>query len=114
MKKDTDLYILWTNENPVTAEHMVFMYGINSMLHGWWENVTIIVWGATGPLILENENIQNKVAEALGKDVHIIACKACADKLGVTEELRKMGVAVEYTGELLTDILQSKKALLTI
>ena len=114
MKENTDLYILWTNDNPITAEKMVFMYGMNSIIRGWWEKVTIIVWGATAPLVSENTDIQKKVNEAQEKGVHIIACKACSDQLGVTENLEKLGIEVIYTGELLTQILKSKEALITI
>ncbi|MFC1839608.1 DsrE family protein [Thermodesulfobacteriota bacterium] len=114
MKENTDLYILWTNDNPVTSEKMVFMYGINSIIRGWWEKVTIIVWGATAPLVSENKDIQKKVKEAQEKGIRIIACKACADQLGVTDNLEKLGIEVEYTGELLTNILKEKEALITI
>ena len=114
MGENTDLYILWTNDNPITAEKMVFMYGMNSMIRGWWGKVTIIVWGATAPLVAENIDIQKKVKEAQEKGIHIIACKACADQLGVTESLENLGIEVDYTGELLTNILKSKKALITI
>jgi hypothetical protein len=112
--ENTDLYILWTNDNPMTAEKMVFMYGMNSMIRGWWEKVTIIVWGATAPLVAENIDIQKKVKEAQEKGVHMIACKACADQLGVTESLENLGIEVDYTGELLTNILKTKEALITI
>lgn len=114
MKEATDLYILWTNDHPVTAEKMVFMYGINSIVRGWWEKVTIIVWGATARLVSENVEIQKKVKEAQEKGVHLIACKACADQLGVTENLEKLGIEVQYTGELLTRLLKSKETLLNI
>ena len=114
MKENTDLYILWTNDNPITAEKMVFMYGINSIIRNWWEKVTIIIWGATAPLVSENTDIQKKVREAQEKGIHIIACKACADQLGVTESLEKLDIEVDYTGELLTNILKSKEALITI
>jgi hypothetical protein len=40
MEKKDHLYILWTNGDPITAEKRVFMYGINSLLKGWWEKVT--------------------------------------------------------------------------
>ena len=40
------LYILWTSVDAVTAEKMVLMYGHNALLKGWWEDVTIIIWGA--------------------------------------------------------------------
>ena len=114
MKENTGLYILWTNDNPITAEKMVFMYAVNSIIHGWWEKVTIIVWGATAPLVSENTDIQKNIREALEKGVNIIACKACADQLGVTEKLEKLGIEVDYTGGLLTNILKSKETLITV
>ena len=42
MSKKTHLYVLWTNGNPITAEKMIFMYTINSLIKGWWEKVTLI------------------------------------------------------------------------
>lgn len=114
MKENTHLYILWTNDNPITVDKMVFMYSINSIIRGWWEKVAIIVWGASGVLILENEEIQKKVNEAQEKGIHFIACKACADQLGITEELEKLGIEVDYTGELLTNILKSRQPLISI
>ncbi len=39
----THLYILWTNDNPITAEQMVFMYTINSLKYSWWDRVTLII-----------------------------------------------------------------------
>jgi len=108
------LYVLWTNDHPITAEKMVFMYTINSMLRGWWEKVTLIVWGATPKLISENEAIQAKIKEALEAGVHVTACKACADQLGVTETLEGLGIEVKYWGEPLTEILKKDKKLLTI
>jgi len=43
MSKKTHLYVLWTNGDPITAEKMVFMYTINSLIHGRWEKVTLII-----------------------------------------------------------------------
>ena len=114
MTKKTHLYVLWTNENPITAEKMVFMYTVNSLLHGWWEKVTLIVWGATAKLVSEDGNIQKKVKEALEAGVHITACKACADQLGVTETLEKLNIEVKYWGIPLTEILARDEKLLTI
>jgi len=30
------------------------MYTVNSLLKGWWEEVTLIGWGATAQLVGEN------------------------------------------------------------
>lgn len=114
MSENKHLYVLWTNDNPITAEKMVFMYTINSLIHGWWEKVTLIVWGATTKLVSENADIQGKIKEALEAGVHITACKACADRLGVTDDLEKLGIEVIYWGVPLTDILKNNEKLLTI
>lgn len=108
------LYVLWTNDNPVTAEKMVFMYTINSLNRGWWEKITLIIWGAPTQLVSEDATIQEKVKEALDAGVHITACKACADQLGVTEDLEKQGIEVIYWGSSLTELLKNNEPLLTI
>jgi len=114
MDAKSHLYVLWTNDNPVTAEKMVFMYTINSLIHGWWENVTLIVWGATTQLVSENADIQAKIREALDAGVHITACKACADQLGVTQTLEELKIEVKYWGVPLTELLKNGEKLLTI
>jgi hypothetical protein len=110
----THLYVLWTNDNPLTAEKMVFMYTINSLIHGWWEKVTLIIWGAPTKLVTEDANIQGKIKEALDAGAHITACKACADQLGVTETLEKLQIEVKYWGLPLTEVLRNNEPLLTI
>ncbi len=110
----THLYVLWTNDNPITAEKMVFMYAINSLIHGWWEKVTLIIWGAPAKLVSEDLAIQKKIREALDAGVHVTACKACADQLGVTEALEKLQIEVKYWGQPLTEVLKNNEPLLTV
>ncbi len=108
------LYILWTSDNPVTAEKMVFMYGFNSLKHGWWEKVTIIIWGASASLVSENNDIQDSIASMLEGGVTVTACKSCTEQLGITEELENMGIEVKYWGKSLTDLITAGKKLLTV
>jgi len=112
--ENNHLYVLWTNDNPITAEKMVFMYTINSLVHGWWEKVTLIVWGATPKLVAEDAATQAKIKEAQAAGVHVTACKACADQLGVTQALEDMKIEVKYWGQPLTDLLKNNERLLTI
>lgn len=114
MDESLDLYILWTNADPITAEKMVFMYGLNSLKHGWWENVTVILWGATAKLVAESEEMQRGIRTLLAAEVKVSACKACAEQLGVSETLDKLGIEVKYWGEPLTRVLKSNAKLLTI
>ncbi len=114
MDEKSDLYILWTNDNEITAEKMVFMYGINSKLQQWWENVTIILWGAPVKLASENKAVQKLIKEAKEAGVHMTACKACADQLGVTDSLTDQNIEVIYWGEPLTKLLKDNETLITI
>jgi hypothetical protein len=114
MSDKNHLYVLWTNDNLITAEKMVFMYTINSLARGWWEEVTLIIWGAPAKLVAEDPTIQEKIREALKVGVHVTACKACADQLGVTETLEKLNIEVKYWGAPLTRLLMDGEKLLTI
>ena len=114
MNEQMHLYVLWTNDNPLTAEKMVFMYTKNSIIRGWWEKVTLIIWGATAKLVSEDRKVQSMVKEAMETGVHITACKACADQLGVTENLEGLGIEVKYWGAPLTEILKNGEKLITI
>lgn len=114
MSDKKHLYILWTDDNLITAQKMVFMYAINARKNGWWEQVTLIVWGATAQLVHDNPTAQTLIAEALEHGIHITACKACADQLGVSEKLSELGIVVEYLGVPLTNLLKSDEVLLTV
>lgn len=108
------LYILWTNADILTSIHMVFMYARNSMLRGWWDEVTVIIWGATAKLAAENESIMDEIKIARNVGVHVSACIACARQLGVEDALEKQGIEIIPWGEPLTEILKSGEKLLTI
>lgn len=114
MEKSNRLYILWTNADILTSDKMVMMYSTNSMINQWWDDVTVIIWGATVKLVAENDLIQNKIKNAQHVGVQFSACKACADELGVSDKLIELGIEVLYWGEGLTDILKNEEKLITI
>jgi len=108
------LNILWTNADPGTFDKMVAMYARNSLVKGWWDAVTLIIWGSPTKLTAESELVQLKIRELIQVAVKVTACKACADQYGVTEKLQELGVEVIYWGVGLTEILKGKEPLLTI
>ena len=114
MDADT-LHILWTNDNPVTAENMVFMYATNSLRLKWWEHVHIIVWGANAKLLVESERLQELVRAFQARGGHVSACKRCAENLGVLEKLEAIpDIEVLYIGEEFTRILKSGEKVLSV
>ena len=108
------LTILWTNDNPVTAELMVFMYAIFTKEQKMWDDITIIVWGATVQLVKENQKIQNFIKKTQKAGVHVSACRSCADQLGATDALENLDIELIYWGEPLTKIIQNDEKLITI
>lgn len=91
--------ILWTDDYLIASEKMVFMYGINAKRKDLWDEVTIIIWGATAKLAGENKLIQEFLEEAKLEGVHITACKACADQFGLSETLESLGIEVIHQAD---------------
>jgi hypothetical protein len=108
------LFILWTNADIITSDKMVMMYATNSMLEHWWDEITVIIWGATAQLVSENAMLQEKIKIAQHVGVNFSACKACADQLGVSEKLVELNVEVIYWGERLTELIKENENLITI
>lgn len=108
------LHILWTNADETTARLMVMMYARGSMKNNWWEQVTVIVWGATVKLLAENQSIQEEMKSAQESGVKFVGCIACAEKLGLVSEMEKLGVELKKWGPPLTDLILTEAPLLTV
>ncbi len=109
------LHILWVNDNPVTAELMVFMYATNSLRKGWWDEVHLIVWGSTAKLLCENTRMQELLREFQAEGGTVSACRACAEKLDKVAELEAMeDVEVLFMGQPLTHIIKGDDKLITL
>jgi hypothetical protein len=108
------LNILWTTDNKDTVLHMLVMYATNSRINGWWQEVNVIIWGASAKLVGTDSQIQAEVIEMLNHRITIEVCKACCDNLGVTDKLTGLGVNVRYMGEALTTYIKSGEKVLTI
>jgi hypothetical protein len=114
MEGKNSLHILWTNADMDTSMRMVMMYATNSMIEHWWDDIMVIIWGATARLVAENDQIQEAIKVAMNVGVKFSACIACARQLGVIEKLESQGIEVKAWGRPLTDLLQSNDKLLTI
>jgi hypothetical protein len=108
------LNILWSTDNKDTVFHMLSMYAINSKKNNWWEEVNVIIWGASAKLVGEDTQVQTEVMEMIASGVNVEACKACSDNFRVSEKLIQLGVKVRYMGEALTEYLKSNEKLITI
>lgn len=112
--KQKHLNVLWTNGNLIAAEKMVLMYTQNSVKRNWWETIVVYIWGEPAELIGNNKDLREQIKEAMEIGVQFVACKACADELGVTPQLESIGIDVQYIGELITNVIRSDEHLITI
>ncbi len=108
------LIVLWTSGDKAVAENMVFMYTLNAKMKGWWKEVCLIVWGPSSRLLAEDAELQEYIKVMKENGVVLKACKACADRYGVTKNLENMGINVIYIGELFTRYLKKDYKVITI
>ncbi len=107
------LNILWTTNDKDTFKSMIAMYSLNSMKSGWWDAVNIIIWGGSTRLSGEDPDVQQELQKLMKSGVTIEACKACADKMKVTESLKNLGIDVKYMSKL-TGLIKGDDHLITI
>ena len=107
------LAVLWTSGDREVALKVAFMYTHNAKLRGWFDEVTLIVWGPSSKLLSEDQELQESVKEMAEAGVEVVACQACADSYGVSDVLREMGVDVKYMGMPLTEMLKSDWKVIT-
>lgn len=86
----------------------------NSLREGWWDAVTVIVWGATVKLLATDNQIQGHFKQIIEEGVNVSVCRSCAEQLEVLEKIEKLGIEHKYWGAPLTDILNSEHKLITI
>ena len=112
-KPGENLVIVWTSDDPYVAERMVLMYAHAVKTNGWFEEVTIIIWGPSAKMVAENSKIREKLENMQKDGVEIRACIVCANMYEVTEELKAMDFDVQGMGRPLTEYLKSGAHVLT-
>jgi len=108
------LAVIWISADREAALNMALMYAKNSRLKGWWDTVHLVVWGPSAKLLSHDPELQAEVEACKAAGVELLACKACADRYGVSETLAGLGLEVIYMGEPLTGYLKDGWKVLTI
>ena len=108
MAEKNKLCVIWTSGDPDVALSMVFMYAKNAKLKEWWEQVRLVVWGASSKLLPKNNELKEEFFDVQQAGVETVACRACADMHGVTEQLEDLDIDVIYMGQPLTEMLKSE------
>ena len=81
------------------------MYAGNAIKRGWLDDVKVVYFEPSERLVVEDPILSDQareIAEAGGS----IACKYISDRDGVSEEIEKLGVQVEYVGTIVSDLIK--------
>ena len=109
----TKLLVLWTSGDREVALHMVLMYTGNAARHGWWEHVSLCLWGPSQRLFVEDHEVQARVQALRASGVRVTACTACAQQYRLVDALKSLGVEVFGMGVVLTNWLKSDNRVVT-
>jgi hypothetical protein len=104
--------ILSTTDREVALE-VGLVYPLNAAKNHWMEEVQLIIFGPSEKLAAYDTEVQKKIKEVQDAGVQVMACKWCADRMGITDVLEKAGIKVVYVGTIISDLLKNGWASLT-
>jgi hypothetical protein len=107
------LAVLWTSGDPDVAHRVAFMYTHNAKKAGWFDEVTLIVWGPSQRLLVGDKDLQAEIKAMLKDGIRIEACITCAMSYGIVEQLKALGITVQGEGVPLTNYLKGDWKVLT-
>jgi len=100
------LAILWVSGEKETALDMVLMYTLKSNVNRWWDECHLITWGPSNSLVCRDEEVQEQLRLVQDAGVKVYACKRCAERHDLENQLVALGIEVDYMGEPLTKYLK--------
>jgi len=102
------LVIVWKTANEIDINNFVVPYAYNSKKQGWFDDVEVLIWGASQEVVVNNSIVKQRVSNLVKNEISVFACKMCADNVNATEVLESIGVKVFYTGQYLTEQIKDK------
>ncbi|MCP4901388.1 MAG: DsrE family protein [bacterium] len=115
VRPEDKLVVVWTSGDRDVALKMVFMYTYNASASrfGWWDDITLVVWGPSAKLLSEDKELQEYIAKMKEAGITLEACKACADMYEASGKLTELGIDVKYMGDVLTNYVKEGRHVLT-
>ncbi len=107
------VFVILSSQDREVLLEVGFTYPFNTAVHGWMDEVKIIFFGPSEKLVVNDVEVQGRLKEALDAGIHVMACKWCADRMGIADDLEALGIEVLYVGPVISELLKSGWASLT-
>ena len=112
-RKKDKLIVIWSSGDRDVALKTAFMYTLNSKLHDWWKDVTLVVWGPSAELITKDNELQEYLEKMKEAGVDLGGRRIIKKKKSGLDKLRKMGIEVKKMSSVLTDYLKQGCTVIT-
>ena len=99
------LVMILANDNSKVLE-MGLIYARNVVKNGWMDDMKLFLFGPSEVTIATDPDLQQMVKEIISEGTVPQACKWCSDKYKVSEELSRLGCAVEYIGASVSEAIR--------
>jgi len=107
------VFVILSSGDREVALEVGLIYPLNAAKNVWMDEVKVIIFGPSEKVVANDKEVQGRIRELLENDVEVLACKWCADRMGITEKLEEIGVPVVYVGTIISDLLKEGWAALT-
>jgi hypothetical protein len=81
------------------------MYAVNAQKNQWIDDLKVIFFGPFENLMCDDEEVAQAASRLLEYETPV-ACKFLSDRDGISPELEKMGVNVDYVGSLISGYIE--------
>ena len=88
------VFVILSSGDRELALEVGLVYPLNATKKGWMDEVKVILFGPSEKVAANDMEVQGRVKGLLGEGVEVLACKWCADRMGITEKLEATGVKV--------------------
>lgn len=90
------LFVILASGDKDVALEMALFYPYTLAKEKYMDEVKVILFGPSEKLVACDKNVQKRIKRLQKVGVAISACKYCSDRMGVSDELEKLGITVEY------------------
>ncbi|MFP4172993.1 MAG: DsrE family protein [Candidatus Hydrogenedentota bacterium] len=112
-EEENGLAVVWTSGDPDVAHRVALMYTHAAKTQGWFDEVSLIVWGPSQRLLAADKEVQQKVDEMAADGVIVETCIVCAESYGLVERIEELGLEVKGMGAPLSDHIKGDTHVIT-
>ena len=100
------VFVIIADADREQALEVGLIYPLNCAKNKWLEDVKVIFFGPSKKLAAYDSQVQERIKEIKGYGGEVLACKWCADRMGITALLEEQGITVVYVGPVISQLIK--------